>query len=287
MNSAKIQTNETNNPPEVLYHYTNQRGLLGIISDFEIWATKILYLNDTSEFHLVFDIAKQDLEERSWASIIGNRKANALRRALDSWEWVNILVCSFSEDRDSLSQWRAYGDENSGYSIGFYSEPLQQIASQNKFVLAKCIYDGETQRKMVIDLINLTMHQEFPFKANEFYDIGDPDINKITEKFIESLVRLAPILKNQHFSSEKEWRLISEPISYSDPRFAFRKGISMITPYYKFPLRIENELPKIKELVVGPTPHLKLESNSVEMLLKKKGLNSTKVLNSEIPLRNY
>lgn len=48
-------------PPSVLYHYTTQQGLLGIISDKEIWATHTQYLNDAREFRHALDIVKQEL----------------------------------------------------------------------------------------------------------------------------------------------------------------------------------------------------------------------------------
>lgn len=205
------ENNKHKNPPEVIYHYTNQRGLLGIMKDFEIWATKILYLNDNTELYLAFDLAKDELEKRiqSTTDSIKRRKANVLKRSIDQWKWINILVCSFSEERDSLSQWRAYSDTNSGYSIGFSSDALQQIAVRHNFILAKCVYDEQTQRDMVSDLINVTTRKDFPLKSDELLDIADPDILKVASDFMESLVRLAPRLKNQHFSNEKEWRLIS------------------------------------------------------------------------------
>ena len=37
-------------PPEVLYHYTTQAGLIGIIRGAEIWATHTQYLNDRREY---------------------------------------------------------------------------------------------------------------------------------------------------------------------------------------------------------------------------------------------
>jgi hypothetical protein len=37
-------------PPDIIYHYTTQTGLLGIIENKELWATKIIYMNDSTEF---------------------------------------------------------------------------------------------------------------------------------------------------------------------------------------------------------------------------------------------
>jgi hypothetical protein len=50
--------------PEVLYHYTGQAGLLSIINTAELWATKIQYMNDATEFNLALSIARQILDER-------------------------------------------------------------------------------------------------------------------------------------------------------------------------------------------------------------------------------
>jgi hypothetical protein len=40
---------------QIFYHYTSQRGLLGIIKEKKIWATNIRYLNDEREFDYGID----------------------------------------------------------------------------------------------------------------------------------------------------------------------------------------------------------------------------------------
>jgi hypothetical protein len=64
--------------PDIIYHYTNQLGLLGIIEKRELWATKIHYLNDATEFSLVFKMIEGILErERDDAHALSERKALA------------------------------------------------------------------------------------------------------------------------------------------------------------------------------------------------------------------
>jgi len=36
--------------PKILYHYTSQDGLIGILKDRNLWASKIHYMNDSKEF---------------------------------------------------------------------------------------------------------------------------------------------------------------------------------------------------------------------------------------------
>src|ERR1700733_4591483 len=40
-------------PPAVIYHYTSQAGLMGIVAEKAIWATNIHCLNDSREFGLL------------------------------------------------------------------------------------------------------------------------------------------------------------------------------------------------------------------------------------------
>lgn len=96
-------------PPPILYHYTDQHGLLGILKSKEIWASHTQYLNDAREFRHAVGLVKKEVEGML-------KDATGLRRDLllemqeavkTSIETINVCVCSFSEERDILSQWRA------------------------------------------------------------------------------------------------------------------------------------------------------------------------------------
>ena len=49
--------------PEILYHYTSQTGLIGMLNTETIWASKIRYLNDSKEFALALELASDELDE--------------------------------------------------------------------------------------------------------------------------------------------------------------------------------------------------------------------------------
>ena len=49
-------------PPEILYHYTSQAGLIGMLHTKTIWASKIHYLNDSKEFALALKLARDELD---------------------------------------------------------------------------------------------------------------------------------------------------------------------------------------------------------------------------------
>ena len=54
----------TSNEPDILYHYTSQKGLLGILQTKKLWMTNILYLNDSSECIHTIDLLKSEVEKR-------------------------------------------------------------------------------------------------------------------------------------------------------------------------------------------------------------------------------
>lgn len=118
---ARLEESEstTESAPQTLYHYTTTEGLLGILESEELWATNILFLNDTSELVDAIKLFTAELEnnplkldkETGWLHtlILPNLEAAP----------VDHFAVSFCEDGDLLSQWRAYSAQGSGYSLGF------------------------------------------------------------------------------------------------------------------------------------------------------------------------
>ena len=90
-------------PPPVLYHYTNQHGLLGILKSKVIWASHTQYLNDSDEFRHAIKLVRKELER-----MINKDEPEGLQRDLlnemleaifERIETINVCVCSFSEAR--------------------------------------------------------------------------------------------------------------------------------------------------------------------------------------------
>jgi hypothetical protein len=138
--------------PEFLYHYTSQAGLIGIVQNSELWATKVHYMNDSTEFSLALDLARDVITE-GWGAteILGDvnslppraKVAKQIWYAIDRITKVNIFVACFCEQSDLLSQWRGYSHGSYGYSVGFNAGKLALRATSGSFpfFLGKCIYD--------------------------------------------------------------------------------------------------------------------------------------------------
>ncbi len=288
---------------KVLYHYTTQDGLLGIIgSEGEepaIWATNIFYLNDSREFNLAIDLARKEVEkmpeyehylkaqrnsiDRNGA-IVPQSEVNvaiaAILSVIDSFSLRTtneyVYVCSFSaDDGNSLSQWRAYSRGGASYSIGFKFDILSHIATQNRFTINKCIYESYIQESAVKDAITSV----FTAMTESAHHPRD-HLTVYCRVLIQSLFKIAPTIKEKSFRDEEEWRLIS-PLEYDD-KPKFRKGLSMILPYVRFPVLTEKGEPAINSIRIGPSPYPELSWNSVKALLAtKEWAKQVKVLKFE------
>jgi hypothetical protein len=267
-------------PPSVLYHYTTQAGLLGILDKREIWATHTQYLNDRQEFRYALAIFREELEALALqnSDIEQVRCIQEMREVVqDELSGTNVCVASFSEESDSLSQWRGYAG-NAGFAIGFEGEYLASLTAKDHAYLAPCIYESDRQRTVVQALLQEVIEQNLsPQRLNQ-----RPGGN-----LSAYLLRFAPLLKHRSFGGEREWRIITTPHSCGIPRFCFRPGTSTLTPYYRFPLAEEGIPFRVSRVIVGPTPHEREARASVGSLLVRLGLNEVAVTNSEVPYRNW
>jgi hypothetical protein len=273
-------------PPPVLYHYTTQGGLLGIIGIREIWASHCQYLNDEQEFAHALGIAQDVLlnmkmfpPHQARANIVEEMEA-ALRDRELTRGTVNVCVCSFSEASDVLSQWRAYGGGSAGFSLGFSGPFLKAVAREQDFWLVPCIYDPGLQRELMRNLLN-----------DVFNENADPSRSWPNRpaggNLIEYLNRYAPILKHGSFAEEREWRIITKPLDCKQDGFGYRPGGSMLIPYYRTRLATQATPFELSEVVIGPTPHPELSERSLRAMLHLSNLGATVVRRSSAPYRNW
>lgn len=263
--------------PSTLYHYTGNAAALEILTNGEIWATNIHFLNDSSEFKHALDLLKQEIEMRlSTSKNKQERDAlHAMSKESSFVSGVNVVTASFSEQRDDLSQWRGYGN-GSGVAIGFAADRLRSIAHARNFVLAPCIYKDAEH----LGLINELIDDALPKYLSPQSMLGPK-----SPHLMPRVIMYAPIIKNGKFSAEAEWRLTSRAISCTSNNYKFRTGQSTLIPYYAFPI-VENQRSIVTEVVCGPTPHQDLAQSAMKSLLIQLDIDA-EVSPTAIPFRNW
>lgn len=267
-------------PPKIIYHYTTQKGILGIISLREMWATQVHFLNDKNEVFLTFKLLDRELKKQieKTQNQINKNLLTEIRRSLQNVDQWHICIASFCEAGDLLSQWRGYGNLGKGYAIGFNLESLINIAKKQSFVLWPCVYNPVLQSELVSYLIETW--------CESFFDrhITHEEMVNIIHT---SVCQLAPIIKDESFSEEKEWRLVSPVLSGKSPLFAFREGTYSLIPYLNFKIIDEEGKDCIVKTTVGPSPHMGLARSSLEAFFASCKLPAVDIVESKIPFRNW
>jgi hypothetical protein len=250
-------------PSGPIYHYTSNDGLLGITRTKTLWASKLHYLNDSTEFAYAIELVRSALKNRlakergPWNQFYGA----ALDR-IYSIENVHVYVSCFSEAGDLLSQWRGYCPSSVGYSIAFDVVQLQVSMQRQKFRLVRCVYDEARQGAIVKELIDSAAES-----------IGGTSAGTAAELLLNRIPEVAPALKHPQFSEEREWRLVSQgPVDIRHPQVRFRPTSWTLVPYYLFQLCVEPDGLEIDHVYVGPNPHMDLARDAAVLSLWNAGV---------------
>lgn len=257
--------------PQLLYHYTNQQGLIGILQYKLLWATHIHFLNDLKEFWHNLEQTKLALKSRLDGSVddYEKYKLQALLDDAASISDTQTYVTSFSARRDSLSLWRGYVGNQPGFALGFEMSALKRLAEQAEGRLESCVYADNEQSRQIDELISQTLKEDFgPFSwdnlnADPLSQYEGPTIGRIVKR----ITATAPLHKHSAFIDEDEWRFICRA-DLSQKPINFRPGQSMLIPYIELSLLEKGILACLREVVIGPCPYPDLSEYSLRGLLQ-------------------
>jgi hypothetical protein len=291
--------------PDTVYHYTDATGLFGIVSSNHLWLTDYEFLNDSSELKFSLEAANDGLNSFDLQGY-SPQAADLLP------EWRNDLavtvptcrlyVASFSEDRDNLSLWRAYGAEF-GVSLGFHAEALSLALLPGSF-LNRIAYSPAEQSlliKVVVRLHLLSVEWDLE-KAIPGYD-RKYDLRK--RFFSHTLLQHLAFIKDPSFVDEREVRAayiedqeLFERQNLKKATRLFRPRGRLIAPYIasdeegvqapggmKMPSSMKVFKLPLTEVVVGPQPDAALVVRSIREFLLAHGFGEVEVNSSTIPYR--
>jgi hypothetical protein len=283
-----------------IYHYTNAEGFKEIIKTREIWMTNALFVNDKTELRTSLegcDIFKGVQFKNPEFNVFKNE-----RQRPESKDVEDYYLASFSEEDNSLDQFRAYGD----YCIGFDAKKLRK----DRFNLFKCVYRD-------IDIKNWIIKKGVTYKGAAFFNLRFAVLSK---------------LKNKHHKSEREIRLLivsnsswdgytnSPEMFCRQPAIYFRHSnvLNVPVPYVKFFIpkepKTKEELEKmvrsksqietkkiirnmeteqerkplpINKVKIGPMQHQEEAVFATKIFLLENGYDKVEVIPSDIPYRGF
>ena len=244
--------------PHVLYHYTTQEGLLGILKERALFATKIRYFDDSNELIGPLRIALDVLAKKQQEPELGDRRRGIVREtqwAIEQSRNINIPTVSFTAQADSEHLWQEHADGGSGYAIGLDSGKLCSPA--HHLTLRQCEYRSyDMQREMIYSLIASELDGSTPPGETPLYF---------------RLMTIAVTMKSEAFAAEDEWRLVpcscnwQDLLNYTYWTCQFRPGRQGLRPYWLLPI----DLSAITEIVVGPVLDQELAVDGVRGLMHR------------------
>src|SRR5579863_316811 len=274
-----------------LYHYTDLPGLLGIVSNHDLWLTHSLYSNDEEEMNHGMTIVRSVLEEELKAAT-DVRVESRLKLLAEHFTAApqGTYVCCFCKTDNLLSQWRGYGANGAGVSVevdtsGFsvITGPDLPVETFGLLRLWEVFYQRETQ----VSIVRAAIEFEHAASPQEWAD-----------RAAHALEFFLPTFKHGDFSGEEEFRLIFTPATDCPVKPDFRVSRGMVVPYYSLRKLIAQadqlhggqvdsrltQLP-ITQVRVGPSPNKALNTDSIRMFLAKHGYENVDVKQSAIPYR--
>jgi hypothetical protein len=302
--------------PTTVYHYTDATGVYGISDSGKIWASNLAFLNDKMEFEhavgLLLDRlefllkGKLTKEAHDWAELVADR----VKKRRFGIEPEYFVAC-FSEARDDLSQWRAYGSNGSGVALGLNTIRLAERTRQMDGEFLPVVYDSDRQVRLLDTALNWAAIEMPHVVASSNQDQLEARIEAWNEAFFGKIERFAPFMKDRAFAGEKEWRAVFRVVQLGD--IFFRPKKDHLVPYLPADLGVEaNYTPEqlqwirdqklasyleldaqepirklpITEVVVGPGDRDIISYRSLRRYLWRNGYLGLEMKFSEIPYRS-
>lgn len=192
------------------YYYASLETFLNILKHKEIYLSDPLKMNDKLELQWYLrNLNNEKSRDNISCSVFEMMKMRSgidftfddLIKCLDAKGQRSIYISCFSKQLDLLSQWRAYGNDGQGVSIGFN---LQKLAEGDNLLISEINYTN--------DIIQDEIENDVEVVADEIGTVISE--HKITNKemqievFLHELMPVLAKYKNPAFSEEEEIRLI-------------------------------------------------------------------------------
>ena len=283
-----------------IFHYTDAVGLEGIVRTKSLWASSIIYLNDSQEIYHAYKRIRSYVNAHQYSDTDRLLIDLAIYRASGTqshvggdFEHFGVFVVSFSSVPDDLSQWRAYAS-NHGYCIGFAPSQLKLFAEPQEFSLERVRYDLEEQNALIQPIIDsyLSASRELNVRSEELESLkgrwpwpNNKKLMELADIFRASSHRIAPLLKNHSFRKEEEWRLVSNRGIKRD--IHFRINENGIMPYTKIDLSGNGDDIGVRVVVAGPSPRMNLDYLSSALIFSVNKVKCGGFTTTRTPYRNW
>lgn len=278
-------------PSGNLHHYTTNHGLIGIVNSQGFFASPSFSLNDPKEMNhglemieqtcieLSFNLQASDLERKIAKAVLESEIIKAKR--YPHW-YPTVILISFSESKDNLSQWRSYADDGNGFVVTIDPAAIdfntQTFASVNgSWAFYKCEYDPQKQKSIILDYLKV-IAKEMPY-------LDEHTAEDIGQNILIVLWELVSVFKHQSYEDEKEWRVrTSIPPSNRNLELDYYASGKTIKASKLLSIANRNV---IRSITMGPRNNPESAELGIQVLLAKSNLNNKNTIQTFMSTAPY
>ena len=252
-----------NRIPRILYHYCSVETFYNIIISKALWLTDSFSTNDYMENRWINKIINEILP--AYVNDKNRQQFENIFEQYTTYNYIPFISC-FSEAGDILSQWRAYANDGSGFSIGFNTDyfnikhqlPVTMaVYNENSIGLHEVYYDSEKQERIIKALL---------YGVSILEHMSRGQMIEMSLKFKQ----YSFVFKNPAFFEEREWRIIHTPLIFGNRKddttqivgaisdCKFRATTNDIAPYFLLSFSEQKDIPPIAEIILGPKNHMEM-----------------------------
>jgi len=279
-------------PDQIVWHYTDGPGLIGILESSRLHATQVSSLNDAKETHhateLFIKATRQLIETRAAEPDVVtllNQLVGFSEENVEAHARSKFFVTCFSGEEDDLTQWERYGKQN-GYALGFYARGLNREPNSS---LYRVIYDPEKQERAAQELAEATVNFYLEGLTEGRLENKDQWMRDFLSAWDGWVYKLAPLAKAFKWRAEDEYRIVHELKFAEFPEVRFKAKATMIARY--LPLDTPTWVPRragllpLAKIWIGPGIHQQASKISILLLLDQMGYPKLPIETSQIPLQ--
>ncbi|MBG1230901.1 DUF2971 domain-containing protein [Aestuariivirga litoralis] len=203
--------------PPLLYHYTGEGGLRGILGSGTLFCSDVFRQNDKKEIRHGINVAFDELIERGrkdpdlFRGYAGN--IARFRRTHPMENVGNFYICSLTGQEESERQWRLYGASSRGFALAFDAMRLEvaftqangvPIENNNTFPVT---YDRAIAARLQGEILDLIAPLLAPLRMGVLAQPSlDAYYNELAVVHLLAIVRFAMFFKARQWSAEREYR---------------------------------------------------------------------------------
>ncbi len=280
-------------PPELIFHYTNDVGLRGILESGQLWLTDIFGLNDPSELDHGVRSTVEFLDEKAAgappeAKLFAERFAS-IRTQRGLQRSAHYFVCSFSAHPYHLRQWITYADNGRGFALAFSCAILENCFTAAEKITNSTFPITYSDHKL-IDMSRTFVEGAFPLissphgKGMTSSEI-DSYMQDLSTRLALAAIQTAILFKHEAYKDEREYRFLQ--VFRGDqpaPGVKVRSRPYSLVRYRAFDWR--HAAPQaLTKIILGPAADAKAEQFANDCLAHFFPGADVKVTRSELPYR--